>query len=161
MPRFSQRRRSKRRMTRSKRGGAINIPDTGLTKPISIYYLNPKYNDDPNNQIKRYKLKTQPNKGRQRQMCEVIDTNTEFSSIDFCDIIRKNALSEEEYFKGNEEYRKNLLMDAKANSNPTANNANKMFEESEGANDRRDYSLYGGNLRRVKRRRRTQKKQRR
>jgi hypothetical protein len=154
MPRFSQRRRSKRRMTRSKRGGAINIPDTGLTKPISIYYLNPKYNDDPNNKIKKYKLKPQPIEGRQRQMCEVIDTDTGFSSIDFCDIIKQNALSEEEYFKGNEEYRKNLLMDAKAN------NANTKFYESEGANDR-DYSLYGGNLRRVKRRRRTQKKQRR
>ena len=161
MPRFSQRRKSKRRMTRSKRGGAINIPDTGLKEPISIYYLNPKYNDDPNNKIKKYKLKTQPIKGRQQQMCEVIDTNTNFSSIDFCDTIKQNALSEEEYFKINEEYRKKLLMDAKAVK------ANQMFEESQGANDRddiddrRDDSLYGGNIRRVKRRRRTQKKQRR
>jgi hypothetical protein len=153
MPRFSQRRRSKRRMTRSKRGGAINIPLHDSEEPTFIYYLNPKYNDDPNNKIKKYKLKTiGPFKGK--LMCEVIDTNTGFSSIDFCDIIKQNALSEEEFFKGNEEYRQNLLMDVKAN------NANTMFNKSEGANDR-DYSVYGGNLRRVKRRRRTQKKQRR
>ena len=89
-------------------------------------------------------------------MCEVIDTNTNFSSIDFCDTIKQNALSEEEYFKINEEYRKKILMDAKAVK------ANQMFEESYGANDR-DYGddrPYGG-FRRVKRRRRTQKKQRR
>ena len=155
MPRFSQRRRSKRRMTRSKRGGAINIPDTGLTEPISIYYLNPKYNDDPNNKIKKYTLETiGPFKGKPL-MCKVIDNKTNTPTLDLCDTIRKNALSEEEYFKRNEEYRKNLLMDAKAN------NANTMFNKSYGANDRINYSLYGGNLRRVKRRRRTQKKRRR
>ena len=154
MPRFSQRRRSKRRMTRSKRGGAINIPDTGLTKPISIYYLNPKYNNDPNNKIKKYTLETiGPFKGKPL-MCKVIDNKTNTPTLDLCDTIRENALSEEEYFKGNEEYRQNLIKDFKAN------NANTKFYESEGANDR-DYSLYGGNLRQVKRRRRTQKKQRR
>ena len=155
MPRFSQRRKSKRRMTRSKRGGAINIPDTGLTDPISIYYLNPKYNDDPNNKIKKYTLNTlKPIQGKS-VLCQIIDNEKKTVTQDYCDTIRKNALSEEEYFKRNEEHRKNLLMYTKADK------ANQMFKESEGANDRDDSSIYGGNIRRVKRRRRTQKKQRR
>jgi hypothetical protein len=100
-------------MTRSKRGGAINIPDTGLTEPISIYYRNPKYNDDPNNKIKKYTLKTiGPFKGKPL-MCEVIDNEKKTATFDYCSNIRKNALSEEEYFKGNEEYRKNFDIEVK------------------------------------------------
>ena len=89
MPRFSQRRKSKRRMTRSKRGGAINIPDTGLTDPISIYYLNPKYNDDPNNKIKKYTLNTlKPIQGKS-VLCQIIVTLLEKM---LC--LKKNILKE-------------------------------------------------------------------
>jgi len=185
MPRFSKKRnrrsRRSRRTGRSRRGGAITIPDTGLTEPINIYYSSKS--EEPSKPVRLTTIKT--NNPNTPFICEIVDNNSLDKKTKFedCNLLRKNAYSEEDFFKMSKERRLEYLKSAKAVNNPFVNNAtapvsanfavsansdaykaNEMFEANYGKGaSERSYSIdypYNGGFKRIKRRK-TQKRRRR
>ena len=163
MPRFSQRRMRKNRRTkrtrisrgrgRSRRGGAITIPDTGLNEPITIYY-----SSRPGNPSKPVRLTTiKTNNPNTPFICEIVDNNSldKKTIIEDCNLLRKNAYSFDDYAKIQEKNRQNLLELTKAERDPIVNKANELFKTSPGASERYNGgSKYLKNKQTQKRRRR-------
>lgn len=161
MPRFSKRRMrisGKNRRTRisrgrSRRGGEITIPDTGLNEPITIYY-----SSRPGNPSKPVRLTTiKTNNPNTPFICEIVDNNSldKKTIIEDCNLLRKNAYSFDDYAKIQQKNRQYLLQVAKAEHDPIVKNANEMFKTSPGANDRYNGgSKYLKNKKTKKRRRR-------
>ena len=129
MPRFSKRRtsinrrtRRTRRTGRSRRGGEITIPNSGLKTPMTIYY-----SSRPENPSKKVKLTTiTTNNLKTPIICQIVD-NDNITKYEDCNLLRKNAYSEEEFFQREKEKRDEYLNSA---------NADYMFQKAHGASDR-------------------------
>lgn len=141
MPRFSQRRKSKRRMTRSKRGGAIQVNDALMYKPPGAV------------------------SGKRLTVTDIQGTNCFFNDngrtnfID-CEQLEKNSFTPSQALSSMK-----LLDIPKGTEQITRDGYAPEFNKDDLYYSKGEYKLASdypkGGFRRVKRRRRTQKKQRR